>query len=337
MKLNTFLSIAQSGRLRALRALSVVAPELYRAAFLVAAARAGLLVRLAAGSLSLAEIRAVLGIDAGQDAGLESWLAVGESVGEVRQEDGRWRLAGALARALALPNNDDLLAMLEEVVDLHHRLMLLTPDRLRDGRPFALSEQDGLVIARSSRVVEPLIHEAIDDVVPTTGRLRLLEIGCGSGVYIHHYLSRNPDLEAVGLELQPQVADVARANLHHWGHGARVTVESCDVRTFQATGTFDLITLHNNIYYFPVADRVALLVRLRSLLSPGGRLLLTTSCAGGSPAVAVLSLWGAVTEGCGPLPLPSDMIQQFRDAGFHDVKAKNLASPLDQFYAFVAN
>ena len=38
-----------------------------------------------------------------------------------------------------------------------------------------------------------------------------------------------------------------------------------------AEPAFDLATLHNNIYYFPVAERVSLLRHVRGFLRPGGR------------------------------------------------------------------
>ena len=57
--------------------------------------------------------------------------------------------------------------------------------------------------------------------------LCLLEIGCGSAVYIRPAAARNPELIAVGLGLPPEVAAMARGNL---------------------------ASLHNNIYYFPVDE-----------------------------------------------------------------------------------
>jgi len=334
MKLHTVVALAQSGRLRALRALSGLAPDLYRAAFLATAARCGLLARLARGPATLADIGTELGIAPGDLEALGAWLAVGESIRELRRTNGHWQLRGHLARALAAPENDDLLAVVEECTDLHHRLVTETPQRLRAGRRFTLSDQDGLVIARSSRLLEPFVREAIDAVLPTEGRRRLLEIGCGSGTYIHYCLSRNPALEVVGLELQPAVAEQARRNLAAWGHGTQVTVEARDVRHFTDSRPFDLVTLHNNIYYFTPDARVALLRHLRRLLGAGGTLLVTTGCAGGSPAMEVLSLWGAVTQGCGPLPQPEELIDQLGAAGFATVRARNLAAPLDAFYAF---
>src|SRR6185436_7922231 len=111
------------------------------------------------------------------------------------------------------PASDPVAALLVEAATLHQRLILDTPGRLRASRPFTLADQDGALVARSSRTLEPIVCDAVDDVVPRRGTLRLFEIGCGSGIYIRHAATRNPELTALGLELQPEVATVARENV----------------------------------------------------------------------------------------------------------------------------
>ena len=55
-------------------------------------------------------------------------------------------------------------------------------------------------------------------------------IGCGSGVYLRYAAMINPSLTAIGVELQPSVAEVARTNLRRWGLEGRVKVEDGDFR-----------------------------------------------------------------------------------------------------------
>ena len=248
---------------------------------------------------------------------------------------GGYRLRSRIARALGLPANDAVLAFFEEALDLHQRLLLETPSRLRSGRRFTLADQDGALIARSSRIAEPILREAIDEAVPARGPLRLLEVGCGSGVHVKYAAERNPELSALCFELQPEVAEQARENLRAWGLAARSVVEAGDVRDREPKPEFDLLTLHQNIYYFPVAERVALLARLRGWLRPGGRILLTTVCRGGGPVNEILSLWGAITEGCGRLPDPDELVEQLRQAGYRDANARNLM-PGQGFHRFLA-
>ncbi len=77
----------------------------------------------------------------------------------------------------------------------------------------------------------------------------------------------------------------------------RAKVDFCDVRQYDADSEYDVVTLQNNIYYFPVDERVKLFQHLRSFLKSGGKLLVTTGCRDGSTMMRVLDLWSAATEG----------------------------------------
>lgn len=333
MKLSTALQLATGGRVQALVGLLGLTTEVTRAHFLVSACRAGVLRALARGPLEESELAARLEVRPGHRA-LRAWLDVGAELGELRVDGGQWSLGSALARSLAQERNDDLAAMLEEVTTLHARLLHETPARLREARPFTLADQDGELIARSSRILEPLVMEAVAEHVPPSGAFHLLEVGCGSGVYLRFAAARNPALVALGLELQPDVAARARANLDAWGLGARVLVEAQDLRRRPPEPKYDLVTLHNNIYYFPVTERVAALRHAAAFLAPGGTLLLTSASPGGSAPTAVLNLWGEMTEGCGGLPEPEVLCEQLVAAGLRDVTSRNVGAPLQNFYAF---
>ena len=127
----------------------------------------------------------------------------------------------------------------------------------------------------------------------------------------------------------------ARENLRRWNLASRVAIEVGDVRARVPEPAFELATLPNNIYYFPVEARVEALRHVAGFLRPGGRLLLTTICLGKGAAVDVLNLWAAMTDGCGRLPEPREMVAQLEDAGYTAVVPRSLI-PSDSFYSFVA-
>ncbi len=335
MRAQTAIEILRQGQMRVLLRAMRLATPYYRLVWLVAAFRAGLLARLSGGAASFQELAKDMARQRSDHDWLRKWLELGVRVGELRCNNDRYTLAGFLARALARPQNDAIVAILEEVATLHHALVLDTPPRLARADRFTLAEQDGVLIARSSPLVRPFVHEAIDEVVPRRGAWRLLEVGAGSGTYIRHAAERNPELTALGLELQPQVAELANSNLRHWGLAGRAVVDTGDVRQRAAEAAFDLVTFHNNIYYFAVDERVALLRHARSFLKPGGRLLLTTACSGGGPVGVALDIWSAGTEGCGRLPAAAELVAQMREAGFADASSRSLV-PGDSYYAFFA-
>ena len=128
---------------------------------------------------------------------------------------------------------------------------------------------------------------------------------------------------------------MARTNLRGWRLETRVKVETGDIRARTPDEPFDIATLYNNIYYFPVAERVELLRHIGSFLKPGAFLLLTTCCQGGSLGAEALNLWGAATSGAGRLPAENELIGQLREAGYSTVKARNLL-PGDRFMSFQA-
>ena len=324
----------REGRLTALLGVAAGLKSFYKLTYLAAAGEAGVLHRLAAGPATfeaLAEFCAARG--QGREA-LEAWLQMGVRLRLLRLGGSGYTLRG-LARTLARAENDSALAMVEEVGGLHHKLVFATLPKLRRGELWSLADQDGELIARSSRIFEAFQAEVMQRTFPGQGGVRLLEIGCGSGIYLRYATERNAALTALGVELQPEVAAVARGNLRSWGLEGRVTVEDGDIRAKAAGERFDIATLYNNIYYFPVEERVALLEHIGTFLQPGGFLLLTTCCQGGSLGVEALNLWGAATGGAGRLPAEEEMVSQLREAGYSKVKTTNMI-PGDRFLAFQA-
>lgn len=335
MTLRTLWRLVRQGDLAVLLRIGRLQRAYYRLCFLSAAAQDGLLARLAHGPLTFEQLAAAYAPDPTRHEALRAWLGFGVRLGELHDDGGRYALRSWLARRLAQPQHDAAAALIEEAGTLHHALLLQGLNRLRAGKAFTLADQHGGVVARSSRLLEPFVYEAIDAVVPPTGAVRLFEVGCGSGTYIRRATTLNAQLTAVGLELQPVVARQAHENLRAWGLAERVTVEVGDVRARLADPSFDVVTLHNNIYYFPVAERSQLLVHVRGFLRRGGRLLITTACHGGRPEADMLNVWAALTEGCGRLPAPAELEDQLRAAGYANVRSWRLI-PGQAYYAFVA-
>jgi SAM-dependent methyltransferase len=273
--------------------------------------------------------------DHGTIDALEAWLQLGIRLNLLQLDQRGYALKG-IARKLAWQENDALVALAQEVTSLHYRLIMQTPAKLKQGALWGLEDQDGELIARSSRALEPFQTEAIDKTFPSSGAVRLLEIGCGSGCYMQYAAAKNPSLSAIGLELQPHVADMARRNIQGWGLQDRVTIEAGDIREREPRELFDIVTLYNNIYYVPVQDRVAFLHHIRGFLTPGGFLLLTTGCQGGNVGIELLNLWGASTAGCGRLASHEELVLQLYKSGYKDVQAIRLI-PADKFYGFKAH
>ncbi len=333
MRLKILIELLRSKQLFLLLRLSALVTPFYKLSYIASLVHNGFFAILAERPASLEELSRRLEIDASHAASLVAWLQVGVRLKEIALRDGKYALRG-LSGALARSGNDALVAIVQEAASLHYTLISATPQKLRSGARWTLDDQDGEVVARSSRILEPLQREVITALFPATTPVRLLEVGCGSGVYIKHAATHNPQLTATGIELQPSVAEMARRNIAAWQLHDRVRIEHGDIRSRDFDQPFDIVTLYNNIYYFPVAERTALLQHLRNFLKPGGFLVLTTGCQGGQPMMELLNLWGVSTEGCDRLPYMDEMIEHMRAAGFRDARAMN-PLPGDSFAVFV--
>jgi len=335
VSIKPFIKLMQRGQLTAFTGINALFKPFYRLTYLAALKQGGLMDMLAQRPMAFDELTQSYGQSDKAREALEAWLQLGLRLGYLARNGDAYSLRG-LAKKLSLPHNDAALALAQEVAGLHHRLILQTPEKLAGGTFWQLADQDGTLIARSSRTLEAFQTEAIDRYFPASGAAKLLEIGCGSGFYIQYGLSRNPAMTAVGLEMQADVAAAARRNIDEWQLQQRVTIEHGDIRHRAAEAQFDIATLYNNIYYFPVPDRVAALQHVRQCLRPGGFLLLTTCCQGGNPGMEVLNLWGAATETGGRLPGVGELVDQLHQAGYQDIQTTRLI-PGDGFYAFKAS
>lgn len=327
------LKLLKNGQLFLLLQLTRLMTPFYKISFIAALVNTSMFKTLAQGGVSLDSLMQEHGINPEHRGRMAAWLQMGVRINEIKIDKDQYQLNGISAK-LAKADNDSLLAIVQETATLHHKLILHTPQMLVEDKLWTLDDQEGKLIARSSRISEPFQQEMITSVFPKAGSARLLEIGCGSGIYIRHAASHNPELLALGVELQPKVAEMAQQNITAWGLDSRVEIKVGDIRSMDFPGEFDIVTLYNNIYYFPVNERVALLKHIRTFLKPGGFFVLVTGAQKGQPLMEILNLWGATTQGCDRLPSKNEMIAQMIEAGFGNVFAKNLL-PGDAFYMFV--
>lgn len=306
-----------------------------RVEFLGTAAATGVLAALVA-PRTMAELADELGV---VDRGLlESLLRVGEAVGELKLEGDRWRLAGVRARAMVDPAVDGLAALPEEAVvygtDVYRRL----GDRLAGAPPGDYIGTHGELVARTSRVAEPIFGPLIADVVRARRPRRVLEVGCGSGVNLRHVAAASTTVTGAGIDVDPTVVDLARRNLATWTLDDRFRVHRADVRDLPdgLAGPWDLVLLVQNVYYFDGDERIGLLTRLRHL-TPDGAVLVATAVAGtGDPAAAHLDVVLRSTAGNTPLPTTAELRADLAAAGFTAVDERRLA-PFQPLRAVVAS
>jgi 2-polyprenyl-6-hydroxyphenyl methylase/3-demethylubiquinone-9 3-methyltransferase len=103
---------------------------------------------------------------------------------------------------------------------------------------------------------------------PSTGRL--LEVGCGHGLFANAAALAHPDLDVLGIDPDPQKIRWAEATV-----GARPRVRfRCEGLEAVAERDFDAVAVLDVLYLVPRAEWPGFLRGLRERLRSGGRLLL---------------------------------------------------------------
>ncbi len=332
VQLGGLLRTARAGHAPA-RALAIAdSRALVRSLFLASAIRTGLLDALADGA-TFAQLTARAGCT--RPERLQAWLEVGTELGEITRRAGRYRLRGIRARAIA--GGDALL-------DAHYRSMLdyqagcyadlagLLVSAPSGGRDDLDEYADD--IARVSLAATPFIETYLAGVIAQTQPARVLDAGCGTGVYARIVASLSPRVLVDGIDLAPAVIDAARAEVRAAGLAGRIRLQAGDVRGWAPEGGagYDLILLLNNIYYFPRGERVALYRRLGGLLSRPGHLVVTTLAAPGSVAAAHLNFMLACQAGAAALPRGGELEADLAEAGFTGIQVQPIV-PTEPFLA----
>jgi cyclopropane fatty-acyl-phospholipid synthase-like methyltransferase len=124
-----------------------------------------------------------------------------------------------------------------------------------------------------------------------SGAKRLLDIGCGYGGYLVGMLRHYRDAHGVGIEQDAEVAGIAVHNLRVADLSRRSEVRIGEFMSLDlAAGTYDLILLNNNLYYFAPNIRRALFDRIFSRLVPGGILAIQTAVISDRAAARLMGL-----------------------------------------------
>jgi SAM-dependent methyltransferase len=303
--------------------------------FLAVATDIGLLEELHHGPATTNQLGARLAI--GDQALLGAFLRLGAGLGELRCRAGRWSLRGRRSKALAAPQADTMRAMVAEAIGYDAAVYAGLAQHLRGAPPGDYLAATGAVIARASRLVEPVLAPWLQSLVAERRPRRILDVGCGTGIYlIHAATAGGPQLTGLGLDLDATVVGLARQQLADAGVAERFQVRQADIRTLQLpAASFDLVLLLQNIYYFAEDERPGLLRRLHGLLAPSGALVLASLFAGRSLAAAHYDLLFRATAGCGPLPRRQELDRQLHDAGFTTARWVQLI-PLGSFHAVLA-
>ena len=119
-------------------------------------------------------------------------------------------------------------------------------------------------------VLRPQLLAVMDLLLPAEGRL--LDVGCGFGLWTAYFSAMQPGRRFVGLDRSRRRIELARTVARAMGASATFTLG--DARDAVVEGPFAGAYVLDVLHHVPSGDQVALLRRLRDLLAPGGVLVI---------------------------------------------------------------
>lgn len=113
--------------------------------------------------------------------------------------------------------------------------------------------------------------DEIGQYLPERGRV--LDLGCGFGLFSLYYASVRPGLRVVGFDRNPRRIAMARAAAQKLGLD-NVRYEAADVMDFRGGEAFDAAYMLDIVHHIPEEAVRPLLEQVAKILPPGGTLLI---------------------------------------------------------------
>jgi ubiquinone/menaquinone biosynthesis C-methylase UbiE len=107
------------------------------------------------------------------------------------------------------------------------------------------------------------------------GGARLLDIGCGTGLFLREVKRNHPRLAVTGLDLSAPYLDVARRRLADWSGVDLIEAGAEAIPAGDAT--YDIVTCVYLMHELPPAARRKVAAEIARVLRPGGVLILVDS------------------------------------------------------------
>lgn len=258
---------------------------------------------------------------------LDALLKVGISLKELNCKKNCYGIKGKRSMAIVGAYGDTLSAIIQANVTYYNNSYRHAADRMKGAALGDDLKWAGDIIARFSKLSDPVIKTFLSDIVPPYPGLRVLDIGCGSGLLLKSISQINPDVSGLGIDVDEAAVRQAMQNMDKWELQERFEIIKGDILHLTDTiPQFDLITLVNVVYYFPVEQRPELFRKLRSRLSPGGSLVIIMNMQGKDSdfGAANLNMANASIQGVTLLPDPVQLREQLRESGFSTVMVSDL-------------
>ncbi|RLB23462.1 MAG: hypothetical protein DRG76_04100 [Deltaproteobacteria bacterium] len=270
---------------------------------------------------------------------LDALLDVGLATKELAIKNERFFISRKRSKAIMNDKGDILAAMIHANITYYSDAYRHATYRMQGGKLGDYLDQIGDLVAWFSRIGEPIIKDFIASIVAGKNPMRILDVGCGSGVFLQSAYNANQNATGIGLDIDEAVVQQAKDNIAAWRLKDRFDIFHGDIRHSpeKIVGPFDLINLFNILYYFHEKDRIELLNKLRAMLSPQGVLAVVMNfhSMGKDIAAANLNMVNCSLKGLAPLPKLDQVTSLLKQCGFRKIDIHRFI-PGSTFYGIVA-
>jgi len=208
------------------------------------------------------------------------------------------------------------------------------PGFLRTGEPFTRMDASPAqreesyrgTVSMLARMFEGTARELASKIEKAPARV--LDVGCGSGVWSLAIAERFPESHVTGLDF-PAVLESFTTRAEALGVANRTATIPGNMHDAPLpSGAFDMVVIAN-VLRLETPDRAAaLLARLATAVAPGGALLVVDALAGGTPererARALYALNLALRTQQGRVHSPAEITGWLETAGLHGVQSIDL-------------
>ncbi len=160
---------------------------------------------------------------------LDALLQVGLALKELKLENDLFSIKGKRSKAIVGINGDMLAAMVQANVTYYSDAYRNIDSRIRGGELGEDLYKIGDVVARFSKITEPIIREFISNIIRSRNHIRMLDVGCGSGILLKSAFDSNPNTTGVGLDIDVAVVQQAKQNISKWKLSDRLILNG-DIR-----------------------------------------------------------------------------------------------------------
>jgi ubiquinone/menaquinone biosynthesis C-methylase UbiE len=129
--------------------------------------------------------------------------------------------------------------------------------------------------AMRRQALVPLRHALCEQSAEGRSAARLLDLACGTGIFLREIKANWPRLHVTGLDLSPHYLAAARRELTPWSR-TRLVEGAAEAMPF-ADGEFSVVTCIYLFHELPPRIRRAAVAEIRRVLKPGGTLILVDS------------------------------------------------------------